>query len=114
MLDLGLAKNLEKYAIFDQIEEYHNILNKSKTKIVVILHSIDGPQLMNPDSQEKLSCLFDNPFIQLICSLDSMKMVMNWSPSKSALTQLLFKSTNFSSSMLTLDSLTSNSCVTDL
>lgn len=52
LLDLGLAKTLEKYALIDQIEEYHNILKeKGKTKIVVLLHSIDGPQLMNPDSQ---------------------------------------------------------------
>ena len=48
---------------------------------MVLLHSIDGPNIMSPDSQEKLCDLLDNEHIQLICSLDSIKMVMNWSPS---------------------------------
>ena len=51
LMDIGFVKKIDKISLKDQLEEYSKILMKNKTKIVVLLHSIDGPNIMNPDSQ---------------------------------------------------------------
>ena len=100
LLEFQYTDDMEKVTIRDQLDEYKRILKVHSTvHLVMVLHSIDGPNLKNPESQERLAELIDNPQIQLICSLDDMKTVFNWSSSKLTLIQLLFKSSNFSSSI---------------
>lgn len=82
LMDVGLAKKMDKITLHDQLVKYREELDSCKQRVVVLFHSIDGPNLMSPDSQEKLSDLFEHPNVQLVCSLDSIKMVMHWSPSK--------------------------------
>lgn len=85
------------------------MLRHSNLHIVIVLHSIDGPNLKNPESQERLAELIDIPQIQLICSLDDMKTVYNWSSSTLCLIQLLFRSSSFSFSISIPPSLTRRS-----
>ena len=82
LMDINVIKKLDVISLRDQGHAYKRALQeKCPGRVVALLHSIDGSSLMSPDSQEKLADLFDNEHIQLICSLDSLKMVMNWSPS---------------------------------
>jgi UDP-N-acetylglucosamine 2-epimerase len=112
LMDVGIAKNIDAINLKDQCAEYEKVLNAGKQRVVVLLHSIDGPNLLNPDSQEKLADLLDHENIQLICSLDSIKMVMQWSPSTFSSTQSPCRSFGFSSSTSTQSSPTSKSCDT--
>ncbi len=48
---------------------------------MVVLHSIDGPNLFTPEHQERLAELIDIPQIQLITSVDNIGIVYNWSSS---------------------------------
>lgn len=100
MLELGLVGEMEKVTIRDQLDEYKRILkDHSDRHLVIVLHSIDGPNLKNPESQERLAELIDIPQIQLICSVDDMKTVFNWSSSKLSPIQSPFRSSSFSSSI---------------
>ena len=95
LINVEVAKKITSISIKDQLKEYDGVLSNSKSKVVILMHSIDGPNLMTADSQEKLADLFSLPNVQVFCSLDNIKMVMNWSPSKYASIQLLSKSSNF-------------------
>lgn len=100
LLELGLVGEMEKVTIRDQLDEYKRILkDHSNMHLLIVLHSIDGPNLKNPESQERLAELIDIPQIQLICSVDDMKTVFNWSSSKLFPIQSLFRSSSFSSSI---------------
>ena len=73
---------MDKVTIRDQLEEYKKTLKSNNDRhFVIVLHSIDGPNLKNPESQERLAELIEIPQIQLICSVDDMKTVFNWSAS---------------------------------
>jgi UDP-N-acetylglucosamine 2-epimerase len=99
LIDLHLIDKIDAVTIKEQSEEYKRILrDHDNIRVVVLLHSIDGPNLANVESQQRLAELFNSPHIQLICSLDSMRTVMLWSPSTPFSMQLLFKSSNLSSS----------------
>lgn len=51
LIDVDLAKKIEVISLKDQLTEYKDILKRLKTKVVILLHSIDGPGMMTPDSQ---------------------------------------------------------------
>lgn len=81
-MEVGLINEITKVTIRDQLEEYKSILsNFSNMNFVIVLHSIDGPNLKNTEAQERLAELVDIPQIQIVCSLDDMKTVFNWSSS---------------------------------
>lgn len=92
LVDIGYISELNKITIRDQLEEYRQILAlHPEINLVIILHSIDGPNLKNPESQERLAELIDIPQIQLICSVDDIRTVFTWSASTPFPIQLLFK-----------------------
>jgi hypothetical protein len=85
LIDVGYTPELSKVTIRDQLEEYQQILAlHSNVNILIVLHSIDGPNLKNPESQERLAELIDIPQVQLICSVDDIRTVFNWSASTSS------------------------------
>lgn len=100
LIDLHLIDKIESVTIKEQSEEYKRILGEhDNARVVVLLHSIDGPNLANVESQQRLAELFNSPHIQLVCSLDSMRTVMLWSPSTPSSMQLRFRSSSSSSSI---------------
>lgn len=47
LIDLQITKKVDSISVRDQFVEYKKILEKYNSKIVVLLHSIDGPNLLN-------------------------------------------------------------------
>lgn len=80
LMDVDKSVSVQKTSIKDQRDEYEWILSKlSLPRLVVLFHSLDGPSFLNPDAQRKLSDLFMLPKVQLICTVDSLKIVACWS-----------------------------------
>lgn len=51
LIDTQIAKKIDVISVREQCLEYKSILKEKGTKVVVLLHSIDGPNLMTADSQ---------------------------------------------------------------
>jgi hypothetical protein len=84
LVEIGYANEISKVTIRDQLDEYKGVLAAHhNVNVVIVLHSIDGPNLKNSESQERLAELIDIPQVQVICSLDDMKTVFTWSASTS-------------------------------
>lgn len=47
LIDMQIAKKIDAISIRDQFTEYKKALDSYKSKLVVLLHSIDGPNLLN-------------------------------------------------------------------
>jgi hypothetical protein len=45
-----------------------------------VLHNLDGQNLLEYDAQFLLSLLAQLPKVQMICTIDSIKVPMHWSP----------------------------------
>lgn len=56
LIDLGLVEEIKSNTFKEQLVEYKEILNRhSNIKLVVVLHSLDGPNLKNAETQERLA-----------------------------------------------------------
>jgi hypothetical protein len=52
LIDLQLTKKIDPIPLKEQVNEYRKILASERVgRVVVLLHSIDGPNLMNAESQ---------------------------------------------------------------
>jgi hypothetical protein len=51
LIDMQIAKRVDSISLRDQFAEYKKIITEYGNKVVVILHSIDGPSILNSDAQ---------------------------------------------------------------
>ena len=69
LIEANIAKSIHKISMKDLLEEYHTLLSKVSTKIIVIFHCLDGINFFSAEAQKKLSSLFSLPNVQLIASI---------------------------------------------
>ena len=82
LIDSALVDEIEEVSIKDQTERYKSLLEQhNDLRVVILIHSLDAPNLFSAESQEKLAELMQVNQIQVIASVDNMKIATLWSPS---------------------------------
>jgi hypothetical protein len=52
LVDIGLAEEIEKVTMSEQLIEYRRILSEHDDRhLVIVVHSIDGPNLKSAENQ---------------------------------------------------------------
>ncbi|GMF58552.1 unnamed protein product [Phytophthora fragariaefolia] len=84
LLFYGVGSKLSLLQVSDALGRYYREIAKAKpasrhvTQLYLLIHSIDGAALRNPEAQTCLSWLSKSPFIALIASIDHINGPSIW------------------------------------